>query len=54
MFKSFLWLGYASSTVNPIIYTIFNRSFKQTFIRLLTCSDESCCCSSEQRKSTSS
>lgn len=37
IFKSLLWLGYASSTVNPIVYTIFNRSFKQTFVRLLTC-----------------
>jgi hypothetical protein len=39
VFKSFLWLGYASSTVNPIIYTIFNRSFKRTFVRILTCAD---------------
>jgi len=39
LFKSFLWLGYASSTVNPIIYTIFNQSFKRTFIRILTCAD---------------
>uniref|UniRef100_T1J563 G-protein coupled receptors family 1 profile domain-containing protein n=1 Tax=Strigamia maritima TaxID=126957 RepID=T1J563_STRMM len=32
-----LWLGYVSSTINPIIYTIFNRTFKQAFVRLLTC-----------------
>lgn len=30
------WLGYASSTVNPIFYTIFNPTFRQTFVRLLT------------------
>ena len=37
VFKSFLWLGYTSSCVNPVIYTTFNRAFKRTFIRLLTC-----------------
>jgi len=37
LFKSFLWLGYASSIVNPIIYTTFNRAFKRTFQRILTC-----------------
>ncbi|XP_074658232.1 D(2)-like dopamine receptor [Tubulanus polymorphus] len=34
---AFLWLGYISSTINPIIYTIFNRNFRATFIRLLLC-----------------
>jgi len=38
VFKSFLWLGYASSIVNPVIYTTFNRAFKRTFVRVLTCS----------------
>uniref|UniRef100_A0A2M3YYT9 Putative muscarinic acetylcholine receptor gar-3 n=1 Tax=Anopheles braziliensis TaxID=58242 RepID=A0A2M3YYT9_9DIPT len=32
-----LWLGYVSSTINPIIYTIFNRTFRAAFIRLLRC-----------------
>ena len=52
----FLWLGYTSSTLNPIIYTVFsksvrgaqetfvytvfNREFKNTFMRLLRCG---CC-----------
>ncbi|KAK2589130.1 hypothetical protein KPH14_001953, partial [Odynerus spinipes] len=34
---TFLWLGYASSTINPIIYTIFNKTFRAAFIRLLKC-----------------
>ncbi|XP_036142885.1 5-hydroxytryptamine receptor 2B isoform X2 [Monomorium pharaonis] len=34
---TFLWLGYVSSTINPIIYTIFNRIFRAAFIRLLKC-----------------
>ena len=37
LFKVFLWLGYVSSTLNPIIYTIFNKTFKRTFIRILQC-----------------
>ncbi|KAL9872933.1 5-hydroxytryptamine receptor 2A isoform 3-T5 [Glossina fuscipes fuscipes] len=36
-----LWLGYVSSTINPIIYTIFNRTFRAAFIRLLKCNCES-------------
>ena len=32
-----LWLGYVSSTINPLIYTVFNRTFKRVFIRLLKC-----------------
>lgn len=33
----FLWLGYCSSIINPIIYTIFNKKFRETFIRTLRC-----------------
>ena len=36
----FTWLGYISSSVNPIIYTVFNKSFRQTFIALLRCKTE--------------
>ncbi|XP_070537972.1 D(2) dopamine receptor A-like [Ptychodera flava] len=32
-----VWLGYASSGLNPIIYTTFNKQFRITFRRLLTC-----------------
>jgi 5-hydroxytryptamine receptor 2 len=32
-----LFLGYISSTLNPIIYTIFNKTFRAAFIRLLKC-----------------
>ncbi|KAL3847585.1 hypothetical protein ACJMK2_018488 [Sinanodonta woodiana] len=37
LITSFVWLGYVSSTLNPIIYTTFNRTFKMTFIKLLKC-----------------
>lgn len=32
-----LWLGYVSSTINPIIYTVFNRQFRAAFVALLSC-----------------
>lgn len=31
------WLGYCSSGANPIIYTIFSRSFRRAFVNILTC-----------------
>lgn len=33
----FVWLGYVSSTLNPIIYTVFNRTFRTTIIKLMKC-----------------
>ncbi|KAI0222740.1 hypothetical protein LSAT2_026024 [Lamellibrachia satsuma] len=37
VFKVCLWLGYVSSTLNPIVYTVFNRTFKVSFTKLVTC-----------------
>lgn len=37
MMTTFLWLGYISSTINPIIYTVFNRNFRSAFRNLLLC-----------------
>nr|WNH96632.1 5-HT2-1 [Sinonovacula constricta] len=37
LISTFVWLGWVSSTINPIIYTMFNSTFKQTFIKLLRC-----------------
>lgn len=31
------WLGYSSSMVNPIFYTIFNKTFREAFKKLLLC-----------------
>jgi len=31
----FVWLGYANSALNPVIYTIFNADFRRAFRRLL-------------------
>ncbi|KAG9511128.1 5-hydroxytryptamine receptor 2A [Fragariocoptes setiger] len=34
---TFQWLGYLSSTINPVIYTVFNRNFRRAFRRILLC-----------------
>ncbi|XP_017150503.1 5-hydroxytryptamine receptor 2B [Drosophila miranda] len=31
----FLWLGYFNSTLNPVIYTVFNPEFRRAFKRIL-------------------
>ncbi len=36
------WLGYANSTLNPIIYTIFNDDFRQAFSRIIFCKLKCC------------
>ncbi|KAH7964699.1 hypothetical protein HPB49_000790 [Dermacentor silvarum] len=35
VFSFFLWLGYANSMINPIIYTIFSPDFRNAFNRIL-------------------
>lgn len=37
VFDFVTWLGYASSMVNPIFYTIFNKVFRQAFKKVLLC-----------------
>lgn len=37
VFQFATWLGYASSMVNPIFYTIFNKVFRQAFKKVLLC-----------------
>lgn len=37
VFDVVTWLGYASSMVNPIFYTIFNKVFRQAFKKVLMC-----------------
>ncbi|XP_051980268.1 alpha-2A adrenergic receptor-like [Xyrauchen texanus] len=35
LFKFFFWFGYCNSSLNPIIYTIFNNDFRRSFKRIL-------------------
>lgn len=42
----FLWLGYLSSTINPVIYTTFNKRFRQAFANIVRCR---CCCSAASK-----
>ncbi|XP_078470049.1 5-hydroxytryptamine receptor 2B-like [Lampetra planeri] len=33
----FVWVGYVSSGVNPLVYTLFNRTYRQAFRRYVAC-----------------
>ncbi|XP_067160889.1 alpha-2Db adrenergic receptor-like [Apteryx mantelli] len=36
LFSFFFWIGYCNSSLNPLIYTVFNRDFRAAFRRLLS------------------
>lgn len=50
--NTFLWLGYLSSTMNPVIYTIFNRNFRRAFRKILLCQSLSASPSALARRPT--
>ncbi|XP_006900751.1 PREDICTED: alpha-2B adrenergic receptor [Elephantulus edwardii] len=35
LFQFFFWIGYCNSSLNPVIYTIFNQDFRRAFQRIL-------------------
>ncbi|CAH1784900.1 unnamed protein product [Owenia fusiformis] len=35
LFNTFTWLGYSNSSLNPIIYSIFNQEFREAFRKIL-------------------
>ncbi|XP_048875928.1 alpha-2B adrenergic receptor-like [Brienomyrus brachyistius] len=35
LFKFFFWIGYCNSSLNPLIYTIFNKDFRKAFKKIL-------------------
>ncbi|XP_063067189.1 alpha-2B adrenergic receptor [Engraulis encrasicolus] len=38
LFNFFFWIGYCNSSLNPLIYTIFNKDFRKAFKKIL-CKD---------------
>jgi hypothetical protein len=37
VYNFIVWLGYINSTLNPLIYTVFNIDFRRAFTLLLRC-----------------
>uniref|UniRef100_A0A4W4H4U3 5-hydroxytryptamine (serotonin) receptor 2C, G protein-coupled-like 2 n=1 Tax=Electrophorus electricus TaxID=8005 RepID=A0A4W4H4U3_ELEEL len=37
MMNLFVWVGYISSGVNPLVYTLFNKTYRHAFARYLRC-----------------
>ncbi|XP_072113201.1 alpha-2C adrenergic receptor [Mobula birostris] len=35
LFKFFFWIGYCNSSLNPVIYTIFNQDFRRAFQKII-------------------
>lgn len=46
----FVWVGYVSSGVNPLVYTLFNKTFRGAFTRYITCNFSSKRASRMQRR----
>ncbi|XP_028651669.1 alpha-2A adrenergic receptor [Erpetoichthys calabaricus] len=40
LFKFFFWFGYCNSSLNPVIYTIFNHDFRRSFKKILCRGDK--------------
>ncbi|NP_001038208.1 5-hydroxytryptamine receptor 2B isoform X1 [Danio rerio] len=47
----FQWVGYVSSGINPLVYTLFNRTFRLAFRRYITCNYKSVRTPKLQRRS---
>ncbi|XP_013855232.1 5-hydroxytryptamine receptor 2B [Austrofundulus limnaeus] len=42
LMEIFVWVGYVSSGINPLVYTLFNKIFREAFTRYITCNYKSC------------
>ncbi|KAK5869804.1 hypothetical protein PBY51_024494 [Eleginops maclovinus] len=40
LMEIFVWVGYVSSGINPLVYTLFNKTFREAFSRYMTCNYE--------------
>ncbi|XP_072244782.1 5-hydroxytryptamine receptor 2B isoform X2 [Leuresthes tenuis] len=41
LMEIFVWVGYVSSGINPLVYTLFNKTFREAFTRYMTCNYKS-------------
>nr|XP_043899788.1 5-hydroxytryptamine receptor 2B [Solea senegalensis] len=41
LMEIFVWVGYVSSGINPLVYTLFNKTFREAFTRYITCNYKS-------------
>ncbi|XP_051930532.1 5-hydroxytryptamine receptor 2B [Hippocampus zosterae] len=42
LMEIFVWVGYISSGINPLVYTLFNKTFREAFTRYITCNYRTC------------
>lgn len=42
LMEIFVWVGYVSSGINPLVYTLFNKIFREAFTRYITCNYNNC------------
>nr|XP_057928768.1 5-hydroxytryptamine receptor 2B isoform X2 [Doryrhamphus excisus] len=42
LMEIFVWVGYVSSGINPLVYTLFNKTFREAFTRCITCNYKTC------------
>ncbi|XP_026179195.1 5-hydroxytryptamine receptor 2B isoform X2 [Mastacembelus armatus] len=42
LMEIFVWVGYVSSGINPLVYTLFNKTFRQAFTRYIMCNYKIC------------
>ncbi|XP_068599759.1 5-hydroxytryptamine receptor 2B [Brachionichthys hirsutus] len=54
LMEIFVWVGYVSSGINPLVYTLFNKTFRQAFTRYITCNFTSCASLEPRRPSRAS
>ncbi|MEQ2167622.1 5-hydroxytryptamine receptor 2B [Goodea atripinnis] len=42
LMEIFVWVGYVSSGINPLVYTLFNKTFREAFTRYIICKYKNC------------
>ncbi|XP_041646946.1 5-hydroxytryptamine receptor 2B [Cheilinus undulatus] len=54
LMEIFVWVGYVSSGINPLVYTLFNKTFREAFSRYITCNYKTCASHRPGRQPTAS